>query len=654
MIFDPRPIPSCARRVRVALRLRSALLLLALSLLPFPAQSATPPAHPVDPNAKQAADVPAGPATISGRVVDENDPEMGIAGVQVALYALSASGGAGLRRATSERDGSFRFEGISNAPETTYLTGARHMDIPFPGRRIVFAKGELEQTVIIPVSVPTLNGRQVEAPELELRAELLGGRLQFVEIHSVVNGTNRAVNVPRELREGAHVPFLTALPEGATDFNMPFDVIPDGIEREGDTLRFWGPLFTGPQDLSFSYHLPISPGQDDSESEVRLRKTFPRGLAELTVLVPENGPELSETGRLVAGEIVERGHDRYRSFTASSLAAGEQIDLRFALPAATRDPAALKLGEVTFFLEHDEARLDVTEQYEIVVKGDRFVLGDESAPVLKIPLPADAMNFQVSENAMQLGLTTLDEENALVLLGPIPPGESSISVGYLIPASTRRTVFERGFEIPVDLLTVLIADTQISADSDRLHARRAVRLNDGRIHLYLEGYQIQPGEIIDVALETLPARKELSRPMLAGTLVLMGLAPAFFLTTPLRRKRRANVETEAELPEAERERAQVIAAIHDLDDDLDSGILSQDDYERFRKELRSKAIHLLQQEKAGSTEADATPPAATVGTAARAAASCSQCGNELQGGDRFCSQCGDPVRGATTNEETPA
>jgi len=92
-----------------------------------------------------------------------------------------------------------------------------------------------------------------------------------------------------------------------------------------------------------------------------------------------------------------------------------------------------------------------------------------------------------------------------------------------------------------------------------------VRLNDGRIHLYLEGYQIQPGEPIDVALEVLPARKELSRPVLAGALLLMGLGPALFLTTPLRQKRGLALPAEAETPAAERERAQVLSAIRDPD-----------------------------------------------------------------------------------------
>ena len=75
---------------------------------------------PVLAEERAAPDITAGPATIHGRVIAKEDPTLGIAGAKIVLYALLSNGSPGLRNATSDADGRFRFEAISNSPDIVY------------------------------------------------------------------------------------------------------------------------------------------------------------------------------------------------------------------------------------------------------------------------------------------------------------------------------------------------------------------------------------------------------------------------------------------------------------------------------------------------------------------------------------------------------
>ena len=70
--------------------------------------------------APPAPDVPPGPARITGRVLRSEDRSP-VAGAEVALYALTAEGVPGLRRAESDADGHFVFENVANDPAVGWL-----------------------------------------------------------------------------------------------------------------------------------------------------------------------------------------------------------------------------------------------------------------------------------------------------------------------------------------------------------------------------------------------------------------------------------------------------------------------------------------------------------------------------------------------------
>lgn len=611
-----------------------------------------------------APDVTPGPATIHGRVISKEDPTRGIAQAKVVLYALLSDGSPGLRKTVTDADGRFRFEAISNSPDITYLLGAEYKNIPFPGARIVFTPGELEREVPIAVTAPIKDGSQVTLNEMEIEVNWVGGEVTFTEFYLIDNKAIQAVSVDAADREGLRPPIWVELPDGARNFQMPYDVIPDGIVRKGNAVEFWGPIYSGPQDLSLTYQLPVISEAVDQPGKLSFHKKFPRALSQITLLIPVNGPTFQAVDgtAFIPSEASERGHFRFQTFKVLGIEAGTTLSFELLIPAPNLDPTALSIPEVTFFLELDEALLDVREQYTVSVSGDRSVSGTLETPLLNIPVPKGAKGIRVGTGGRELGLIPSEDWSNISVTGPIPPGETVLSLAYQLPRTTAIDApfqFQREFGKHVPVFSALIADTYISADSNLLHPRKSVRLEDGRIHLYLEGFSIEPGEQVNIDITPLPARKAPSKIALVVTLVPLGFASLLFLMAPLKHKSPLGPEADAAIPsETRKERDLVISAIRDLEDDFDNGILSEEDYDSFRAELRAKAILLLQHEKEEeiASQAQAVEQQALAQqtkAALEPAPDCTQCGSTLKPSDLFCSQCGT-ASVAATRGDSPA
>lgn len=583
------------------------------------------------------ADVPAGPAAIRGVVV-EAERETPVPGVEVVLYALSASGVPGVRRAESGPDGRFVFEAISSDPETVYLVGGRYRGIPFPGERIAFEPGELERSVRVEVSEPSEATARVEVVEVTLRLLRAGGRVEVTETHHLRNPEPRALYVPPERRAPERAGFRARLPEGAEEFSMPLGLIPEGLERAGDSLAFYGPFYPGDQDLRFTYTLPAT-----GES-LPLRKVFPSGAPRVRLLLPPSGIALARagTGFENAGEVEVEGRRLHR-FDAGAVEPGGALSLRLELPEAVHDPDALRLLETRVFLELDRAALLAREEHRFAVDGSRPLVAPDSQGVLEIPLPETASEVRFSPNALELGLARSADDRAALLRGPLPAGESTVELLYRVPVEALPLVLERSFARSLPLLSVFVADTGVRVESERLHRRRPVRAGD-RAYLHLEAFQVEPHETVRIRLAPLEHAGTLpswARVALVLTAAAAGIA---FLIGPLRQQEPGPEPASFGDEDRREEREIVFATLRDLEHDREMGKLADADYQALRRELRAKATALLRAEQ----EATAARPAAAQ---EKPPPHCTACGTRARPGDRFCASCG--TRLAAPDAEAP-
>jgi hypothetical protein len=594
------------------------LMLTALSTSAVAAEPSTPPgsfadipAHPLD----SIQDVAAGPATIRGRVVHERE-SADVGGITIVLYALPSAGEPGLRGAVTDETGAFAFESIANDPATVYLLGARYAEIPF-GARFSFEAGELERQVDLSVADATSDTTGSSVGEVRIELEKNCASLSVHESYQLDNPNTRAIFIPEAERSGREPILRVALPDGASEPQSEFE---DALERDGNTLSFWGPLRPGQQEIEFSYQIP------ERGPAFEMRHSFPSGARRLVLAGRPGGPTLTR-GRLGDAEILP----------------GDSITLRVELPAVAEAVDRISLLDARFWLDLDGAALSVDQQYTLAVTGNTPLRSETGTPLLCIPLPDRASDFRFSSETLAMGASR-DPSGVLAVRGPIPAGKSEIALRYLLPIERDDPLFSQVMPLDTPLVSVLVADTGLAIETSRLHRKRPVRRPD-RSYLHLEGFEFSAGEPVELRLQPLDARKSLPMPAATGIALAAAAIAIGFLIAPLRQ---AGTETSVPPSAASRaadQRASVLTAIRGLDEDFEIGKMTEADHREMRLTLRAEAVQLLRVERAALAEAaDVERPARAEATGVDATPrSCPGCETEAAADARFCSQCGTPI-----------
>jgi len=572
-------------------------------------------------SAQEAAErLPEGPATLRGRIVHEGGGA--VADLPVVLYAAPADGTPGLGRTRSDASGRFAFEGISNAPGVVYLIGVRAEGLPF-GTRVAFEPGESVHEVEVRIALPVADASGIERSSARLRIDRGCGGLRVAETHALRNPSDRVVFVPESQREGAQPLLELELPPDAGPISVPF--ASQDIQQDGARVRFWGPLHPGVHEIEFAYSLPAV------GDAALLRWGLPQGVGRLEILTDERGPRATGDA-LVPGAAQTQDGRRFAVSAAGPLAPGSTLELRLELPPAAA--STVELGEAQSWLELDDAALVVDQQYRLAVPGTAPLEASSDAPLLCIALPPGAEALRFSPGTLAMGAEP-DPSGELALRGPIPAGDSAVALRYRIPVAGDATEFVQRFDRGVGVVSVLVADTGVAAETTRLHRRRPVQSGD-RSFLHLEGFQIEAGEPVAIRLQRLAPSRPPPRLATLGFSLALAAAGIAFLIGPLR-GRRDEPGVDPTLAALDTEREAVLAALRSLEEDFETGKLDAPDYEELRSELRTRAADLIQrrQRTAQARAAGASPAEAGAPRPA-----CGACAAELLPDARFCHRCG--------------
>jgi hypothetical protein len=592
-----------------------AMLTVALTAMLFPlAGAAQPPTNVEDfpgmPDGMldSIADVPAGSATVRGRVIRDGE-SAGVGGVPVVLYALPPSGIPGLRGLVTDDAGAFAFESIGNDPATVYLLGARYAEIPF-GVRFSFELGELERQIDIPITRATSDASGTKVGDVQIELEEGCVNLTVRESHQLDNPSTHTIYIPEADRDGREPILRVSLPAGASDFQSGLD---NDLIKDGDTLTFWGPLRPGEQKIEFSYDI-AGPAE-----AFELSRSFPSGARRLVLVDRPGGPRLTQSGAEDA-----------------AILPGTSIALRVERTADRDAAGRISALEARIWLELDGAAITVEQQFTLAVEGSTPLLAGSGPPLLCMTLPTGADDLRFSTETLAKGLAR-DSSGALALRGPLPPGETEIALHFLLPIERTDPFFSQVMPLDVSLLTILIADTGVVAETSRLHQRRPIRTPD-RSYLHLEAFEIPAGESIDLQLRPLEARRSLPKSATTGVVFAAAALAIGFLIAPLRRAGSETSVPPSAASLAADQRSSVLAAIHGLDEDFEIGKVSEADHRAMRQSLRAEAVELLRTERAAL--AAASHPGSAGDSAMR---SCPSCDTEAGADARFCSQCGVPL-----------
>ena len=602
-----------------------------------------------------APDVPPGPARIEG-VVLRSETGAPVAGAEVALYALTAEGVPGLRRGTSDAEGRFVFENVASDPAIGWLVGARFRGVAFPGGRVEFAAGETVARIEVRVDEPTRDPRAVRISEQRVRLLREPSGLRAIETLALQNNAANTYYVPADARPGARPAVASALPAGATSFEMPLGVIPDGLVQRGAELRWYGPVLPGAQELSWSWVLAsASPAPAKGPERFDFALSVPARTERLVLIVADPDATLEAAGLSAAREATglsgpesaEVDGRSVRRWTLEAPPAGA-LALRLSLPPARVAPGAVSLSEVRAVVQLDDAALDVTETHTLRIDGDTHVLGTAETPLLRISLPEGAAQLRFGSDAPGLELAS-HPDGGLAAIGSVAPGEAHIELGYQLalgepPARLVRTLATR-----TPVLSIFVADNgRLAPRSERLHRRRPLRTND-LTYLHFEAFEVDAGEPVELELGSLPPRARGGEKLALGLVLAAAAAAAWLLTRPLREGPTAEAgrsQAGAELGAKRREREALYEAIRDLDHDHETGKVAAEDHARLRDDLRGRAAALLAEERAtlvptlAPLAARPEEPGLLTGSEPLRTSTCPACGAPAEATHRFCAHCG--------------
>jgi len=130
--------------------------------------------------------------------------------------------------------------------------------------------------------------------------------------------------------------------------------------------------------------------------------------------------------------------------------------------------------------------------------------------------------------------------------------------------------------------------------------------------------------------------------------ICLAVLTGLFIAYPLLQKNRQAVSfaSNHRAEELEARKAEIYAAIKDIDFDFQMGKLSQEDYDQLRNQYKAEAVALLKRadQLTGTRKGAAPAPGPAEDGGRRTAAKfCPTCGQPLTTADRFCSACGAKV-----------
>ncbi len=604
-----------------------------------------------------APDVPAGSAVVRGQLVHP-DGAAKAAGASIVLYALSPDGSPGVRSGKADATGGFRFENISNAPSIIYLIGAQFASVPY-GERFQFKPDQSEVEIEIAVADPTDDARGVRVGRSTLKVDWIGNSLAIEETHQLLNPEPLVIFVPPSARQGGRPAFRARLPENATDVDTQYSGFGDGFAFEGREVSFWGPVYQGDQEIRYRYMLPI-PGPGSP-----LEWFLESGSREAVILYPAGGPDISGPA-LMPGADVTQASRKFYSLEAGAVAAGGAVEFEVALPETRSDPDAVRFSNIDVWLESDDTFQEVTVEITIDVDSGLYLAGDIDTPLLHFDIARGAELMGLSPNSQSIGMVP-SQGGGLDLIGPLAPGQTNVSYRYRTAVSQSVSRLDLNFPGTIAQLNVLIADTGLVIDTQRLHRRRPFR-SGTRVFLHRQAFQVATNEIIELSLTPIVRNAPTRNASMIATTGIAAIG-VWFVFAPLGLRRGQNAGSSKVL-EGRGERELIYAAIRDLDLDYETGNLDLDGYETMQQELRGRALGLLQAERdaaagrapgldsgeaAEAPAPESTPTPQTLESEKRipAVRFCPSCGEGITVSWRFCASCGGHLPGAGEGESTP-
>ena len=250
--------------------------------------------------------------TISGQVINGTEGGGSVAGVAVTLITYINDAIAETRATQADGEGKFRFENV--AAEHEYLVSARYMEVDYY-YPVVFDPGETAAYVEVGVCDATSSDQAIRVGLAHTIINVEEESLQATEISWLVNDGDRTYI-------GADGILVFTLPEGATGFDAPQELMPDYQLLDDNRVAYLVPFPPGERQLVYSYRLAKA---DSNELSIPLEIDYPTD--NLEIMVGGEGVEVTVTQLAPAEPVFTGTGERFIHFRGENILRGTVINI---------------------------------------------------------------------------------------------------------------------------------------------------------------------------------------------------------------------------------------------------------------------------------------------------------------------------------------
>ena len=250
--------------------------------------------------------------TISGQVINGTEGGGSVAGVAVTLITYINDAIAETRATQADGEGKFRFENV--AAEHEYLVSARYMEVDYY-YPVVFDPGETAAYVEVGVCDATSSDQAIRVGLAHTIINVEEESLRVTEISWLVNDGDRTYI-------GADGILVFTLPEGATGFDAPQELMPDYQLLDDNRVAYLVPFPPGERQLVYSYRLAKA---DSNELSIPLEIDYPTD--NLEIMVGGEGVEVTVTQLAPAEPVFTGTGERFIHFRGENILRGTVINI---------------------------------------------------------------------------------------------------------------------------------------------------------------------------------------------------------------------------------------------------------------------------------------------------------------------------------------
>jgi hypothetical protein len=253
-----------------------------------------------------------GEGVITGQVVNDTQGGSSVPEVEVTLITFVDGTRVETRNTTTDQKGEFRFDNVSM--EYQNMVSARYMEVDYY-YSVDFQPGETTVYIEAGVCDTTVSDEAISIGLAHTIIEIEEESLLVTDVFWMINkGDTTYVGTDGVL--------VFTLPEGATNFEAPQELMPDYEFRDNNSVAYLVPLPPGETQLIYSYRL-VKP--DSNEFAIPLQISYPTD--SYALMVGGEEIEVAVTQLAPADPVFTSTGERFIHFQGEALPRGTVINL---------------------------------------------------------------------------------------------------------------------------------------------------------------------------------------------------------------------------------------------------------------------------------------------------------------------------------------